>query len=113
MTFAAVWTVGRIEKVRELAAKGLSAREISLVIGTSKGSIIGICRRKAIQLLCASSSGKRPTIVERRKLIVEEDLRRADGKCITEGCSNNAARGYLHGKCPQCRSKDIMVGVTL
>lgn len=45
-----LWPPERIDKVRELAALGLSSTEMGAELGCSRNAVIGICRRQRIEL---------------------------------------------------------------
>jgi hypothetical protein len=51
------WTATRIDRVRDLAAMGLSARLIGWCMGVTKSSVMGIVQRNGIAL-----SGKKGQI---------------------------------------------------
>jgi len=55
------WNEERIEAVRKLAARGLSATEIGAKLGKARGSICNIAWRKKIRL----SGGKHPWCVRK------------------------------------------------
>jgi hypothetical protein len=53
------WSPEEQARLVELAERRMSALQIGLLLGRSKNSVIGRCRRTGVALLCLQGTGKR------------------------------------------------------